>query len=315
MKKFMAMKAVYSYRFPEIRKIVTELANPFPHDVYLKSASMEGGLDSFHESIIEKIIKFYSGYTPSLKDFGFRYPTSGSEEGIREIMTLLQGSGVRKIYTFRGEYEGYKEVGRTRNIETAEIDIDADPCRLEPGLWFISNPSAIDGNIIPNNIIKRICGAGHKIFYDLAYLGSTRKHRFDLSNENIFAAVLSFSKPYGLFYDRIGFAFSRMEIPSLYANKWFKNIFGLMVAEKIVSEMKPDDLYKKYSPVQKSIVKAINNDFGFGMRCSDALLLGCLKDADIPKLDRRQLGVIAPFRRGSGCRFCLTPYYQMLEKS
>lgn len=313
-KKFMAMKAVYSYRFPEIRKIITELTSPFPHEVYLRSANPEGCLDSFHEPIIGKIIDFYSGYVPSLRGFKFRYPTSGSEEGIREIMTSLQGRGVKKIYAFKGEYEGYREVGRTRNIEAIEVETDADPNCLEPGFWFISNPSAIDGNIVPNRLIKRICEAGHRVFYDLAYLGSTRKHRFDLSYENIFAAAISFSKPYGLFYDRIGFAFSRTEIPSLYANKWFKNILGLLISERIVMETKPDKLYKKYRAIQKDIIKAINNDFGLGMRISDALLLGYLKNSDAQKLGGEQLKIIAPFRRGKGYRFCLTPYFQMLEK-
>ena len=48
--------------------------------------------------------------------------------------------------------------------------------------------------------------------------------------------MVSFSKPYGLFYYRVGFTFCREPIPALYANKWFKNVYGLLVAEKILNE-------------------------------------------------------------------------------
>ena len=249
MKKLEAITTVYSYRFSEIRKIIDEVTAPFPHNTHLKATNPVGFLDNFHEPIIIKILEFYKEDAPKLNDFKFKYPTMGSEEGIREIMTVLQGKGINQIYVLKGEYEGYKAVGETRKIETIEIDENLDPNKLKPGYFFISNPSARDGNIINNEFINNICDAGHKVFYDLAYLGSTKKHEFDLSHENIFSAVISFSKPYGMFYDRMGFTFSKEEVPSLYGNKWFKNIFNLIVAEKIVTTLKPQELYNKYRPM------------------------------------------------------------------
>ena len=239
MKRLEAITTVYSYRFPEIRRLVDEATNPFPHEVFLSSTSPPGALDKFHEPIIGKVIGFYRDFAPHLKDFGFSYPTSGSEEGIREVMTDLRNHNIRNIYLLKGEYEGYKAVAETRKIEIVEVNPEINPKNLKPGYWFISNPSARDGNIIPNQFINDICEAGHKVFYDLAYLGSTKQHEFDISHENIFAAVVSFSKPFGLFYDRIGFTFSKEAVPSLYGNRWFKSILGLLIAEKIVDSLKP----------------------------------------------------------------------------
>lgn len=312
-KVFRAFRTVYSYPFPEVRRLIDELAREFPHDVYLRALE-EGGLDDFHEPVIEHILHFYSDYVPALGSFQFRYPTSGSEEGIREAMTALQGRGIDKIYMLKGEYEGYRETGKTRNITAIELDEDVNPRKLEPGYWFLSNPSARDGNIIPDDYVAGICDAGHRVFYDLAYLGSTRPHSFDLSHENIFAAVVSFSKPYGRFYDRIGFTFSREQLPALYANKWFKNIFGLMIADAIVTRMQPGDLYSTYRPVQESIVSRINDDFDLGLRASDALLLAHIENGGALMLDEKRLGMIEKFRRGSGYRFCLTPYYREMER-
>lgn len=315
MKKLKSITTVYSYRFPEIRKIITELTNPFPHEIFLKATNPPGALDNFHRPVISKILKFYKNSVPHLKDFKFRYPTSGSEEGIREIMTYLQSKNVKKIYVLKGEYEGYKAIADSRHMQTVEIDPHTDPKNLEPGFWFISNPSARDGNIIPNKFIERICEAGHKVFYDLAYLGSVRPHDFDLSHENVFAAVVSFSKPFGLFYDRIGFTFSKVEIPSLYGNKWFKSILGLLIADKLLTGLKPEELYCKYKRVQKKIIEEINREFKLGMKPSDALLLGYLTKEDAEKLNSRQKQMIAKFQRGDGYRFCLTPYYLEQENN
>src|SRR5262249_11895083 len=156
---------------------------------------------------------------------------AGSEEGIREYLTLLQSSGVHEIYAWKGDYEGYREVARTRGVRLVELDAEADPASVPRGHWFLSNPSARDGMIVPREQIQAICEAGHQVFYDLSYLGMTGPAVYDLAHPNIAAVVVSFSKPYGLFYYRIGFTFSRAAIPVLEANKWFKNVYGLLIAD------------------------------------------------------------------------------------
>jgi len=307
-----AITTVYSYYFPEVRQVIDEIVANYPHDVFL--GSIEPGLDNFHVPIIELYLSSYSGEIPHLKDFCFKYPTGGAEEGIREVLTFLQTRGVEKIYVFSGEYEGYKAVAETRRIDTVEVDFNEDPKNLEPGYWFLSNPSACNGNIIPNEFINRICEAGHRVFYDLTYVGLTREHRFDVSHRNIFAAAVSFSKPFGLFYYRAGFTFSREEIPSLCGNKWFKNIFSLLIVKELMGNMMSMGIVAKYKPLQEEIISEINRETGLGMRASDVLLLGYLTEQDAKKLSSEQLEAIKRFSRGNLYRFCLTPYFKELEK-
>ncbi|MDA2922747.1 aminotransferase class I/II-fold pyridoxal phosphate-dependent enzyme [Patescibacteria group bacterium AH-259-L07] len=338
MKKLRALKAVYSYFFPEVRPLI-HLGDKISDELFLTSTSQkkastllkrlsfkkplevpatpEGNidLDMIHVPIIARIVDAYTPYIPALKDFSHTYPTAGSSPGIFHLLALLKTKGIDSIYVLEGEYEGYKEYGKTLGVKVVEINPDiTDIGELKSGFWFISNPSARDGNIIPNEFITSLCNAGHTIILDFAYVGSTRPYTFDVSHENIFAIVMSFSKPYGVFRFRIGgFAFSRKPIPSLYGNKWFKDIGRLLIALKIVEELSPGVLYTKYRLIQEKIIQEINKDFGLGLRASDALLLGYLIQDDIIKYPKSLLDMIRPFKRGGGYRFCLTPYFEEYE--
>lgn len=312
MENFKAITTVYSYYLPEIRKLIDELVRDYPHDIFLQS--VKPGLDDFHVPIIEKLIKFYQNDLLALGQFNFKYPTAGSEEFIREYMTLLQSQGIGEIYMLKGDYEGYKEVAKTRNISVREVDFESNPKKLKPGYWFLSNPSARNGMIIKNDIVKNICEAGHKIFYDLSYLGATDHYTYDTSHTNIDAVAISFSKPFGLFYYRIGFAFSRRAIPALYANKWFKNIFGLLIAKKLLTEINPAALIQKYKKIQAEIIDDINRNHGLDLKASDAFLLAYLPKKNTEKLNKEQQEMIKKFQRNDYYRFCLTPYFQEWEK-
>jgi histidinol-phosphate/aromatic aminotransferase/cobyric acid decarboxylase-like protein len=312
MNTFKAITTVYSYYMPEIRELITDLTREYPHDVFLRSISP--GLDDFHHPIIEKLVAAHARDAPHLAQFAHRYPTAGSEEGIRETMTLLQSSGVERIYMWEGDYEGYRETARTRNIATVEVEYDGDPAVLPPGHWFLSNPSARNGMIVPPQKIQAILEAGHKVFYDLSYLGATGPAMFDLGHPNVVAAAISFSKPYGLFYYRVGFTFCREPIPALYANKWFKNVYGLLVAERILDRIDQAELARKYKAIQLDIVERVNRAFELGLSASDAFLLAKLPATAAAQLLPEQRETIDKFRRGEWYRFCLTPYFEEYER-
>ncbi|MBN2495001.1 MAG: hypothetical protein JXR96_10455 [Deltaproteobacteria bacterium] len=305
-----ALTTVYSYRHPETRAVIDGLLRDgFPHEVFLRATHPPGYLDGFHEPILERVLDFHRQAAPALGGFAHRYPTSGSEEGIREVMTRLQSEGCERIYVFEGEYEGYAAVAEQRCMQTVSVPRSADPRSLEPGYWFLSNPSAVDGNILPDELVASICEASHELFYDLAYLDSTRAHRFDLSHPKIFAAVISFSKTYGLFYDRVGFTFSREPVPSLYGNKWFKSLFGLLIADAIVTRLAPRQIHARYGPIQAEIAAELRARHDLPLRPSDTFLLAHIRADDARALSPEQRERIAAFRRGQGYRFCLTPYF------
>lgn len=287
-----ATRIVYCYYFPEVRKVIDKIIERFPHEVFLKS--IESGLDNFHFPIIEKFIRYHSKTLPALRHFRFRYFTSGASEGIFHLLVSIKTKNPNEsIYVLKGEYEGYKEYAERIGLKVVEVEENENFFSLKKGTWFISNPSARDGNIIPNHIINKICKY-HKVIFDVAYVGLTKENEFDISNKNIIAVVASMSKPFGLYYYRVGFTFSREPIETLEANIWFKNIFSLIIADRILDTIKPGYFYNKYREKQLKIVKKLNKKYNLNLRASDALLLA------------KTLRFF---------RLCLTPYFLEEEKN
>lgn len=297
-------RTVYCYYFPEIRKIIDGLTKKFPHDVFLKS--IEPGLNDFHFPIIEKFIEYCKKQLPSLKYFKYKYFTSGASEGIFHLLIKLKTKNPETIiYTLKGEYEGYKEYAIRIGLKVIEVDENEDFSKLKKGIWFISNPSARNGNIIKNEFINEICKY-HEVIYDVTYVGLTKEHKFNINNPNILAVICSLSKPFGLYYYRIGFTFSKEIIETLEANIWFKNIFSLLIAEKIFDKIKPKYLYEKYKPVQEQIIKKINSEEKLNLKASDVVILANTTEKN---------NFLKKYRRDKFYRLCLTPYFLEAEKN
>lgn len=335
MKELKAMKAVYTYYFPEVRKLMKEVANKIPDKLFSVNAKAEDiqkklgklfnpaleipgtekglvDLDEIHVPIIKRIIKAYSKTIKGL-NYAFTYPTSGSSEGIFHILTQLLVKGVKEINTLKGEYEGYSIQAQNLGIKTNTFT-EEEALNAKPGTWFISNPSARNGNIISNEFINELASKGNKIILDLAYVGTTKPYVYDVTDRNITQVVMSFSKPYGLFRFRVGgFVFSRNEIPTLYGNKWFKDVTRLLQALKVAEEIGPLKLYKKYKLVQEKIINYINKEFNLGLKASDAFLIGYIPENEANKLSLEQLELIKNYKR-EDYRLCLTPYIELLER-
>lgn len=177
------------------------------------------------------------------------------------------------MYTIPGEYEGYEAYGNNIGLEFEKHELDT-LFTIRPGIIFLSNPNARDGTIIDNETITRLCEYGHKIIYDITYVGLVNIHLFDVSHPNIIAVIASMSKPFGLYYYRIGFCFSRIPLPTLIPNKWFKNIASLIVANHILTNIKPGELYNKYKPYQDKAIQKFSNIVNVEITPSNILLLG-----------------------------------------
>ena len=339
MSKEIGMKTVYSYYFPKTREVVGQVDNVLKDKRFYFTQTPVGlakdiiaplnlkhnlelparpdgmiDLDAIHEPVIDEFVKTYEDITVGLSEFKNRYPTSGSSEAIFKYLTELRVKGVTDIYTLEGEYEGYKEYSKILGIETTEVNLkEIDPKALKPGMWFISNPSARDGNIISNDVISGICDAGHNVAMDFSYVGNTKDYKYDASHPNITVAFFSLSKPYGLFWERIGFTFSREPMQSLFANKWFKDVRGLLIAANVIDKIGPAGLHPLYKATQEKIVHDLAREAEIPLVPSDALLLGHITEEDSRHLDAPQQKVLEMFKRGRGYRVCITPSLEKEE--
>jgi hypothetical protein len=96
------MKAVFCYRFPEVRRAIESANTPYPNELFM--AWLEPGLDDYHKPVIERYLQYHQSSLPSLGEYKHSYPTAGSSEGIFHYMAMLSANGVRRIITFEGEY-------------------------------------------------------------------------------------------------------------------------------------------------------------------------------------------------------------------
>ena len=252
--------------------------------------------------------------------FPYRYPTAGASEGIFKLTAEYEAaerSAGRspQVHLFEGEYEGfpaYAEALRIPVVRHQRGDWRAVPEAVAPNaLFWLSQPSAIDGAVWPH--FEAFAAALHAarpeaaLIPDLTYVGSVaRAYRIAVDSPNIPAFVISHSKPFGGYYHRVGGVFARAERPSLFGNKWFKNLQSLAWATEMMRRHDVHALAARYRAVQEEAVRRIAAGLGVpALAPADVLLLGTAPAAaDLPLLLRHVL-------RGSGAervvRLCLTP--------
>jgi histidinol-phosphate/aromatic aminotransferase/cobyric acid decarboxylase-like protein len=299
---------VRAYYLPEVRNEISDLARNYPHGIYLEPLTPD--LDDFHKPVIKAYIGKFGNFLKGLEDYKWQYCTAGSSEGIFHLLAKIKAQNPDAIiYTLKGEYEGYKEYSKPLGLKTVEVS-DVSDAKV-PGYWFISNPSARDGNVIGDELIRKVCDAGHKVIFDATYLGCIPSAVMDVSNPNIIAVLSSMSKPFGMFYYRTGFAFLREEMESLYGNKWFKNIFSLLAAQRIIEKFGPDKLVPKYKRLQNSVVADLKKRTGLPLVASDVFLMATV---DRHAATNEQLRQVQMWKRGDEYRICLTPYFMDREK-
>jgi histidinol-phosphate/aromatic aminotransferase/cobyric acid decarboxylase-like protein len=264
--------------------------------------SISPGLDNFHFKAIDTYVKYFASELPGLSQYKYQYVTSGASEGIFHLLAKLKAeNGDKVVYVLKGEYEGYAGYGRNLGLNIVTVENPGDLKLVPKGTLFISSPSARDGNIIDSKEWDQILESGHEIIYDATYVGLTQPHVFNVSHPNIKAVICSLSKPFGLYYHRIGFVFSRIPLPTLEVNKWFKNINSLVIAQRILEGIPNGSLVTRYRPWQENALMTMEKQFGEKAKASDVILLA----NEGVVLDNR----LEEYKRGNGYRFCLTPYF------
>jgi len=277
--------------------------------------------DAMHEAYFESWLQWSAPVVSVPGDaFPFRYPTAGASEGIFKIiaehLARCRTSGNEPtVHLFEGEYEGfpaYADALKVRTVRHDRAEWRGVPAAVDPGaLFWISQPSAIDGGVWPD--FEAFLGAMAEgqpeipVVPDLTYVGSVpRVFSVELDFPNVPAFVISHSKPMGGYYHRVGGVFARREYPSLFGNKWFKNLQSLAWATEMMSRHDVFALPRKYRPVQEEATRMVAALLGVnGLRPADVLLLATAP-ASAATTD-----LLRTVLRGSASqavvRLCLTP--------
>jgi hypothetical protein len=281
--------------------------------------------DAMHEAYFDAWIGWSAPIVRfDAADFPFRYPTAGASEGIFKLMSEYLGRMRAEgreptVHIFEGEYEGFPAYADALGIRCVRHDRSAWQSAPESiysaGLFWISQPSAIDGHVWPHfGAFVRLLNKRPDVALipDLTYVGSVaRPFEVVLDSPNIPAFVISHSKPFGGYYHRVGGVFSRTDRPSLFGNKWFKNLLSLSWGTEMMRRYDVFELPSKYRPIQKEACRRADEALGIGaLEPADVLLMGTAS------ADAAQSDVLRTVVRGSPSeqvvRLCLTPAMTVL---
>lgn len=237
--------------------------------------------------------------------FPYRYPTAGASEGLRESIHEY-GHRTRhfgaepEIFLFNGEYEGYQSYANASHITTRHynrtdwqgmIDAMAEASKDKPVQIYLSQPSAIDGNVWPeyDAFMKALAerAPNVEVILDLTYVGCiARDAHIATDYPNIKAITFSLSKPMGAYYDRIGgfiakpTADGKDPYPGLFGNMWFKNLTSIHIGTQFMKDHTVQEIPRKYQPLQTRAIAQIAKE-ARASRDTDTAFLANLKPADV----------------------------------
>jgi histidinol-phosphate/aromatic aminotransferase/cobyric acid decarboxylase-like protein len=308
-------KGVISLVYPETSAALTDLWSEQPHDLY--SDAHLDKQESFHKTFFDQWLNWTSSVLNLDDDLkSFCYPTAGSSEAIRDAIARLAAKSASErqqysIHVFDGDYEGYSAYAKSYNVPVIKHDREnyvkslAQYTIANGDLFFLSQPSAIDGNIWP--YFEQFIGyldsnyPQLKVMVDLCYVGCvSEEYLINLNSKNIQSIFFSLSKVFGVYYHRIGGVFSREAIPSLYGNMWFKNVFSLKFGENLMKKHSILELPQKYKQLQLDLIQKLDKQLA-GFVASDVVLLAHKKKGiKLTDLERY-------LSRADTVRICLTP--------
>jgi len=276
-----------------------------------------------HEILLDRWMAWVAPMVAmSAAAFPWRYPTAGASEALFHLIAQY-GNRARKerfdpeVHVFAGEYEGYRAYAEACGIavvEHARADWEAVAGQLPASALFcLSQPSAIDGNVWTDaNAFLALVdnGAEPRVLLDVTYVGATAElppQRILADCGSVLAVTFSLSKPFGVYYDRIGGALCRQPVSSLLGNQWFKNLTSLQLGTALIERHAVLDLPRKYKRTQQEALLRIGRSLGLTLRPSDVYVLATAiadssTDPQLAAFLRRPAG-----NPDATLRICLTP--------
>lgn len=263
-----------------VRKLLLE--GGFEHGAQLDIPVIDGIVDP-HElgkKVADRLVERDEVLLPGLSDFEYRYTTvNGATDGIEQLMVgLLAEEDRPKIGLIRGDYMGYIGAAYVKGLEMKFADsLEEAREQNDNVVWFVSNPSAINGNLYTPRAWQEFLAANRRVIVDAAYIDLTLEGlSVDVSSPNIIAVITSPSKPLGNVQGKYpGGVCTREEHGGLSFQQKFNNVprlFTIMEAE-LQDEFGPHKIASLHRSTQLAICQDMSAAADGVVLPSDATLM------------------------------------------
>ncbi len=273
---------------PIIYSLITNSGKAMTIDLWKNGERMYDTIYSFsmtrtQDSINKRIESKYKEWSSDAitgwdsieaKKFTF-CPTAGANEAIIHILIRVKNEFSvnplikNKLHVFAGEYEGAKihaeAQGISVNIHKTRVVHDIFNCKnvAHGDYFYLSYPSAIDGMAWDDIsfFLKEAENKGVKVILDATYIGAyhiRNGNKFNIDSPAIEDFIWSFSKVFGLYYQRVGGMFNKKQPASSMGNLWFKNQSSLLIALNLMHYYTVIDIPANFKELQKSATQMVN---------------------------------------------------------
>lgn len=252
------------------------------------------------------------------QNYRYFYPTAGASQAIHHLIYACKADDPHNtIHFFEGEYEGYKALAEAAGLSIKEhkrdewhglLDEKSDDYVIDGDLFFISQPSAIDGNVWPefNEFVAKM--PANRVIVDATYVGAVPRSavpdRFNLNAPSIRNVVFSLSKPFGVYYDRVGGVWCRNEDEGLFGFKWFKNLSSLRIGTMLMDNLNVFYIPERYAPEQNLLCNTASNFLRVKLTPSDVYILAT---GEVDVNQRMDMKMVDYLTRAGKLRVCLSP--------
>lgn len=231
-------KTVYSIGWSETVKTLNEYRQR--DNSFLFDETWTKKQDNLHQEYLSLWKQAQTGKISGIENLKFGYPTNGSSEAIFMQLTYLNSKG-KRLVVFNEEYEGYSMFAKNINMPLIFVErdnIDWEAINPSSDIFFISQPSSIDGNIWDDfdNFMQSTESKGISVYVDLAYVALFEHEAIKLDYKNIDGIFFSLSKFFGVYYHRIGGTFLKEENPLLWPMLWFKNLNSIGYGQELLKK-------------------------------------------------------------------------------
>jgi hypothetical protein len=260
---------IQSPMLPEVKKVLSDINTS---ESYINRGSGEA------TSKLKDLIKRHRNWISPIidvSDFPYAYITNG----VTDAINLWKLIDKRPWQIRSGDYSW-----------PAMIDPSNPPVDDDNAVLYVSNPSAINGNVIDLDNITA------PVILDCTYIGAINDHHTITVPPNTEQVMFGFSKGWGVIGQRLGIVYTKHKHPILHPLQMVEcwNYLSVDIMDQIIKSFPINYPHYNYSNIQNTLCDKLD------LKASDTYFIGLTDDAKVKHMRRA----------GKEARLCLTPLIQ-----